>query len=180
MGVATRVGTIIIREGLQTQAVQSQSRERTIRYYSQRNVLILVPRHSARVNIRRCAHTSSPELGKCREVVAHHVNRRVPFHAWARHRKDLRIPHESDLLEESLDRRIRNAAKKRAQWYRDESESERDAPLTSANVGNLESGTADENNQDLHTDFCNTICQPRLRVGRQVTWDEPINVMAMK
>ena len=94
-------------------------------------------------------------MGKCPKVVAHHLNRGVPFGAVvASGREDFRIRHETYLNEKPFHGTVGYKTESYAKGYRDKSESERDSPFVSTDTRHLERRAADEHNQNLDCNFC--------------------------
>lgn len=81
--------------------------------------------------------------------------------------------------EEAFDRFVGYHAKKGAEGYRDETESKRDTPFATADMGDLESRAADEHNKNLDTNFCGAkksqLSMPTMRLHHK-----PMSVIPMK
>ena len=95
------------------------------------------------------------------KVVTNQIDRLVPLDI-ARRRQQLRLRHQPHFDEEASNRVIRYCAKQGTKGNRDKAESERDAPLATTNMSDLESGATDEDNEDLDSNLCEEVSEDKL------------------
>ena len=94
------------------------------------------------------------------KVVTDQIDRLVPLHI-VRHRQQLRLRHQPHFDEEASNGAIRHRVKQDTKGNRDKAKSERDAPLTTTSMSDLESGATDEDNEDLDSNFCEEVSEDK-------------------
>ena len=109
---------------------------------------------AALVHVRRRAHTTTAHMRERGQIVANHVDRRVPLDVLARRGQLLWVRHEMDQDEEAFHGAVGNETEKGTERDRHETESDGDTPLAPADLSDLEGGTADEDDQDLNSELC--------------------------